>query len=170
VETARPSLAPGAYEAARGAIFLREGKLREAEAALERALKRNETALATRILLARAKIQRGNEGDAIEVLNEAVGSISVTPWVAYAQLREKSGSLSETERARFLDRAGRPETGVVGALIYLELGQLDRALAVLDERLAAGDPDLIWLGVDPEWAPLRENQQFLRRVVRVFET
>jgi Tfp pilus assembly protein PilF len=170
VETARPSLAPGAYDAARGAIFFREGKLREAEAALERALKRSEDGLATRILLARTKIQRGNEGDAIEVLNQAVGSISVTPWVAYAQLREKSGNLSETERARFLDRASRPETGVVGALIYLELGRLDRALAVLDERLAAGDPDLMWLGVDPEWAPLRENQQFLRRVVRVFET
>jgi class 3 adenylate cyclase/Tfp pilus assembly protein PilF len=170
VESARPSLAPGAYEASRGAIFFREGKLREAKTALERALDRNEDALATRILLARTKIQRGEERDAIEVLNEAVGSISVTPWVAYAQLREKDGNLSATERARFIDLAGRPETGMVGALIYLELGQVDRALAVLDQRLAVGDPDLMWLGVDPEWSPLREDQRFLRRVVRVFET
>jgi class 3 adenylate cyclase len=170
VETARASLAPGAYDGSRGAIFFREGKLREAETALERALDRNEDAVATRILLARTKIQRGEETEAIEILNGAVGSISVTPWVAYAQLREKDGNLSPAERARFNDLAGRPETGMVGALIFLELGEVDRALELLDRRLAVGDPDLMWLGVDPEWASLRDNQQFMRRVVRVFES
>jgi hypothetical protein len=65
--------------------------------------------------------------------------------------------------------ASRPGSGLAGALIYLELGQVDRALDALDRLLTARDPDLLWLSVDPEWAPLRDNQQFLRRVVGVFE-
>jgi predicted Zn-dependent protease len=164
----REEMAPGAYDAAKGSIFFREGKLDEADRALDRALDRNEDALAVRILLARTKIQKGDEDDAIEILNGAVGSVDVQPWVAYAQLHQKEGNLSETERGRFADLAGRSDAGLAGALIHLELGQWDRALAQLDRLIAARDPDLLWLSVDPEWAAVRENQQFMRRALSVY--
>jgi predicted Zn-dependent protease len=168
IEQGKGNMAPGAYDAAKGSIFFREGKFDEADRALDRALDRNADVLATRILRARTKIQKGDEGDAIEILNEAVGSVDVQPWVAYAQLHEKEGNLTETERGRFAEQAARPEAGMVGALIYLELGQVDRALQALDRLISARDPDLLWLAVDPEWAPLRENQQFMRRALSVY--
>jgi predicted Zn-dependent protease len=169
-EQGKDNMAPGAYDATKGSIFFREpGKLDEADRALDRALDRNPEALATRILLARTKILKGDEDDAIKILNGAAGSLDVVPWTAYAQLHEKEGNLSETERERFAGMAARSESGLAGALIYLELGQVDRALTVLDRMIAAHDPDLLWLAVDPEWAPLKDNQQFLRRVVKVFE-
>jgi tetratricopeptide (TPR) repeat protein len=162
-------LTPATLEGARGSVLFRQGRYDDAESALKRAIDRNEDALASRILLARTNIQRGNEDDAVDVLNDAVGSVSVWPWVAYAQLRERGGSLTEAERARFVATAERPDAGMAGALLHLELGRVDAALLALDQLLEGGDPDLLWLGVDPEWAPLRDDPRFLRRLVRVFE-
>ena len=125
---------------------------------------------ATRILLARSKIQRGEYDDALKVLSDAFGSMAVWPWHAYAQLRAKGGDLTDVERSRFEDTAERADAGVVGALLWLQLGNTDETFRVLDRRLDANDPDLIRLRVDPEWAPPRQSRQFLRRLARVCES
>jgi tetratricopeptide (TPR) repeat protein len=46
------------------------------------------------------------------------------------------------------------------ALVHVRLGELDQALALLQEAYATHDGWLVWLGVEPELDPLRNHQEF----------
>src|SRR5690349_3557376 len=46
------------------------------------------------------------------------------------------------------------------ALIHLHLGERDRALDLLDEAHRIRDAWIVWLGVEPQWDPLRGEPEF----------
>ena len=59
------------------------------------------------------------------------------------------------------------------ALIRLHLGEHDEALALLEQSVAAEEPWIVWLGVEPQLDPLRDKPAFaalLRRVRNPVET
>jgi hypothetical protein len=63
--------------------------------------------------------------------------------------------------------AAREKSGYAGALVLLEAGEPERALDELERLRREQDPDLLWLGADPEWAPLRNHARFQALVRRV---
>lgn len=151
-------------DAARGALLFRRGEYGDARSALDRALK-VEDVLATRLLLARAQIAQNKTNDALRTLDQRIGSPEVVPWMAYARLRGE-GDKPGAGRPQLLDMARRASAGYAGALILFHAGQLEESLAALQRLAAAGDPDLVWLGVDPEWAALRGHARFQALVAR----
>jgi class 3 adenylate cyclase/Tfp pilus assembly protein PilF len=154
-------------DAARGGMLFRRGEFGDAKGTLEHSLK-TEDVLATRVLMARAQIQQNKIDDALRTLDQRIGSPEVVPWMAYARLRaEHRKNRNAAAPAQMLELARRPSSGYAGAAILLEAGQPDQALDVLTRLAARQDPDLIWLGVDPEWTPLYNNTRFRALVSRV---
>ena len=47
-----------------------------------------------------------------------------------------------------------------------DMGRRKGAADALDRLARASDPDLIWLGVDPEWTSTRDEAQFRRLASR----
>ena len=164
-QTRGQGVSNAALEAVRGSLLFRDGQFREAQQALERAL-RAEDVLSTRLLLARSLIAQDKNTDALKVLEEKISSFEVVPWMAYARLRA-AGDDGDAARNRILAMAARDNVGYTGALLLLEAGESDQAMTLLDQLIRARDPDVIWLGVDPEWAPVQKESRFRERVGRV---
>lgn len=150
-------VSPALLDAARGGMEFRKGDFGDARGMLDRSLKA-EDLLATRILLARAQIAQNKVDDALKTLSARIGSDVVRPWVAYARLRAERGKMPAPEQ--MLRMARRADSGYGGALLLLEAGKQNEALDALARLSQKNDPDLIWLGIDPEWAPVRGNPRF----------
>lgn len=77
--------------------------------------------------------------------------------------------VAETGGAFAGDGAGSP---VASAHAYLAIGKKDLALAALRKAVAARETDMIYLKVDPAWAPLRAEPEFqeLLRIVGLADT
>lgn len=151
-------------EAARGAVLFRDGKAHEAQQALERSLK-SENVLATRILLARTLVAQDKSRAALKVLEPELSSLEVVHWMAYARLRDAANK-DNAVQTRMLDIASRRDAGYAGAVILHDMGQDRSAADALDRLARLNDPDLIWLGVDPEWASIRDEARFRRLASR----
>ena len=52
-------------------------------------------------------------------------------------------------------------------LVYLGLGELDRALDWLERAIASRSPYVIWLGVKPVYADLRSHPRFVALIHRL---
>ncbi len=52
------------------------------------------------------------------------------------------------------------------SLVYLHLGERERALALLEEAHAIGDGWLVWLGVEPQFDALRDEPRFVETLRR----
>ena len=154
-----------ALDGARGAVLFRDSKARDAQQALERSL-RSENVLSTRILLARALVAQDKNDEALRVLEPQISSFEVVPWMAYARLHAARGD-GGAARPRMLQMAAREDAGYAGAILFLEAGEATRAASALERLARARDPDLIWLGVDPEWASVRDDRQFRRLAARM---
>jgi class 3 adenylate cyclase/thioredoxin-like negative regulator of GroEL len=151
-------------DATRGAALFREGKFGPAKDALERSIRADDQ-LSTAILLARTLIAQGKTDDALRVLDRKIGSFEVVPWMAYA--RQKAGRGPGANHDRLVEMASRPDAGYGGALLLLAADEPAQAVDALERLARNRDPDLIWLGVDPEWAPLRSDLRFNALVNRV---
>ncbi|HYP29989.1 MAG TPA: protein kinase [Blastocatellia bacterium] len=83
------------------------------------------------------------------------------PWIAVAY-----AAAGETARARELLKEAeevsltRHVPAYVIALVYSELGETERALTLLERGLAERDGWLAWLGVAPQFDPLRHHPRF----------
>jgi len=75
-----------------------------------------------------------------------------------------------TDGLRLLERVERSSTYVPPIPVstaYLTLGQTDRAQAWLEEAFVQRDSQLLWLGSDPVFEPLRANPWFQRLLERI---
>lgn len=120
--------------------------------------------------LIRAYIQAGRLEEAWQALEDAARFVSrndAGPWRAYllarlGRLPEARTALMERRRA---GSAGRASLSDAAALVAM--GDMEAALARLEEGLAARVPSLIWLQTAPELAPLRGDPRFAALVGRL---
>lgn len=60
--------------------------------------------------------------------------------------------------------AEAPSTASQRAMLYAAAGRSEKAFACLDEAIAARDPAMVYLGVAPQWEPLRQDSRFAERL------
>jgi TolB-like protein/Tfp pilus assembly protein PilF len=101
---------------------------------------------------------------AVELMNRDVLSLAALgcAYAAAERVEEARGVLAELREMsakRFVSRYQL-------ALIHCNLGEREEALAELEQSLAGGEGWLVWLGVEPQFDPLRQEpryQELLRR-------
>jgi TolB-like protein/DNA-binding winged helix-turn-helix (wHTH) protein len=108
--------------------------------------------------------QRGMHHEAIQELIEdmklagnpeaarAIERLSGNPKKLYVEMVSPGGMLAREFRAPGLESRR--------ALPYLWLGDKQSALAALQKAVESRDTELIYLKVDPDWAPLRDDSRF----------
>ena len=108
--------------------------------------------------------QRGMQHEAIQELIEdlnlsgdqetarAIAQLSDNPGKLYAEMVSSTGMLGKRYRMPGLESRR--------VLPYLWLGDKRSALAALQRAIEARDTEMIYLKVDPDWAPLRNDPRF----------
>ncbi|HEX8719808.1 MAG TPA: protein kinase, partial [Pyrinomonadaceae bacterium] len=112
------------------------------------------------LLLSLALSQAGRHDEAVEACVRAADLLGRSPYSLcfLAALRAAAGRTAEAlddlrEVARLSEK--RYVSPYMLALAYSRLGDSDAALAELERALEIGDARLAWLGVDPQFDPLR---------------
>ncbi|HEX8685551.1 MAG TPA: tetratricopeptide repeat protein, partial [Pyrinomonadaceae bacterium] len=117
------------------------------------------------LLLSLALSQAGRHDEAVEACVRAADLLGRSPYSLcfLAALRAAAGRTAEAlddlrEVARLSEK--RYVSPYMLALAYSRLGDSDAALAELERALEIGDSRLAWLGVDPQFDPLRHLPAF----------
>ena len=76
-----------------------------------------------------------------------------------AEARRVHAEMQELSAQRYVSPYHR-------AIVHLHLDERDAALALLAESVAAGDPWIVWLGVEPQFDPLRADPRFIELLER----
>ena len=107
----------------------------------------------------------GNPEEAVQVAERALdvssgGQIFVAGLgAAYAAAGRYDDARAALERLR--DMSGRVYVSPYHrALIHLLMGEQEQALALLREAYTINEGWLVWLGVEPQWDPLRGQPEF----------
>ena len=107
----------------------------------------------------------GNPEEAVQVAERALdvssgGQIFVAGLgAAYAAAGRYDDARAALERLR--DMSGRAYVSPYHrALIHLLMGEQEQALALLREAYTINEGWLVWLGVEPQWDPLRGQPEF----------
>jgi tetratricopeptide (TPR) repeat protein len=117
-------------------------------------------------------VQAGRTDDARRLAREALaasgGDIEYRIWNAYAL-----GMTGDRDEARkIVDEVVRVAkdqyvSPILLAAGHMALGERDKAFAYLGEAYELGVGDMIFLAVEPTWAPLREDPRFGGLIKRV---
>jgi TolB-like protein/tetratricopeptide (TPR) repeat protein len=116
-------------------------------------------------------LEAGRYRDAIPALTKASAMDAppfVTAYLAFARgaAGDRAGAMAELEALRRI--AGRrPVLPFNLALVYLGLGERTRAIAYLEQALAADSQMLAWLGHDSIFDALREEPRFIALLKRL---
>jgi tetratricopeptide (TPR) repeat protein len=114
--------------------------------------------------------RKGQYPEAIAAYREGIrlGDDSTDVQVYLGEAYAKAG---ETEKAGAILKqlqAGKEYVSLAGlAIIHTALGEKDKAFALLERAYSLHDQQLIWLGVDGGYAPLRADPRFqdlMRRI------
>jgi len=159
---------------ARAYLLYFAGEYRESEMACRRVFSRDPNFLVAHAVRGLALEGERDEANAILEFQTAIelSHARPAPYLdylghAYAMAGRKSEAAAILSE---LDQKAR--TGEAGpafqAATLLGLGKKDQALTALEQGLADGDAaGLIWLRVDPRFAPLRADPRFARLIERV---
>ena len=122
------------------------------------------------MLLSLALAQTGRRDEAVEACETAVGLLGRSPY-SLCFLAAQNASAGRADEARSLleevRRMGesRYVSPYMLAMVHCRLGEADAALSELGRALEIGDARLAWLGVDPQFDPVRGLPAF-RDVLR----
>jgi TolB-like protein/Tfp pilus assembly protein PilF len=118
-----------------------------------------------------ADLVSGKYADAIEALKKAKALDAppfVTAWLAYACARagDRPQALAELEELRRMASPGEVLPFNL-AIVYLGLGDHERAIDYLEQAQAADSQMLAWLGQDRLFDPLRSDPRFVDLLRRI---
>jgi TolB-like protein len=124
-------------------------------------------------LLGQADECQGNLEDAIDAFKQAIQYSGDGPFGrliggslghAYAL----AGRVAEANQQRELLRTAGKHISAFGiALIEVGLGRVDEAIESLEEAFRERCAPLVWLGIDPRFAGLRQNERFISLMRRL---
>jgi serine/threonine protein kinase/tetratricopeptide (TPR) repeat protein len=117
------------------------------------------------LLLSLALSQTGQHDEAISTFNRAVELLGRGPYpLSFLAAILASAGRVEEARALIEEIRRMEESRYVSpymlAMIYCRLGDADSALTELERALEIRDARLAWLGVDPQFDPLRGQMRF----------
>jgi DNA-binding winged helix-turn-helix (wHTH) protein/Tfp pilus assembly protein PilF len=155
-----------------GAIAYWEGRPEQAVSELRKVLELESRFLQARLWLGRAGRALGRHEEALAELRLALDASPGDPLVL-AELAQGLAAAGRTHEARrvLADLQAQGEQTYVSSLsvaaVHAALGDSDAAFRSLERALDERAPGLVFLGVEPGWAPLRGDPRFaavLRRL------
>ncbi|HYJ91305.1 MAG TPA: tetratricopeptide repeat protein, partial [Pyrinomonadaceae bacterium] len=159
-------------KAVEGLLLLHAGQTDEALTRLKRTIEIAPNYRLAHSFLTRALIEKGMYDDAIAESQKGrdVAPFKSEPIAFGAFALAKAGRLSEAragldELLRLSDERYVPPYNI--ALVYLALGDQDRALDYLERAFATKDVRMVFLKVEPKWNDLRQNPHFADLVNRM---
>jgi adenylate cyclase len=148
--------------------YLASGRLDEAVRRLRRVLEADPDQPHAHALLASAYLAQERYEEAIDELT----AWQVIPWLDAEAVSALRAAYAESGKERFLrtmltgaERRDAPPLSI--ASIHAQLGDLDRAFAVLEQAVEECDPSLRALAADPLLTPLRGDVRFSQLLERV---
>jgi serine/threonine-protein kinase len=116
-------------------------------------------------------LEEGNYTEAIPALTQAAGMDAppfVTAYLAFARgsSGDRAGALAELEALRRM-AGGAPVLPFNLALVYLGVGERERAIDHLEQALAADSQMLGWIGQDTIFDSLRTEPRFIALLTRL---
>jgi len=149
-------------------------KLYYGEAALvwNRALEIDPTTDAAYVIGVQALERQGKYAEALKEAEKGVAIVGRTPFalsalgyaLASAGKRAEAVKIANELEATWKDHYF-PPTAL--ALLYAGIGDADRAFAWLDIAYEQRDPQLIWFGVEPQFAPLHKDRRWPELIARL---
>ncbi|MEO8561717.1 MAG: protein kinase [bacterium] len=155
-----------------GAVYHLSGDTAGAIRALRRGMEIDANFVMSHYFLGGA-LRDAGDLDAAEVeLRAAIGKSGGTPEMiaAFAQTLARNG---KREDARALlgqleaTAAARHVSPCLAAQVHAALGETDVALDALERAAEARDPEMVYIGVRPAYAPLRREARFLALRARI---
>jgi len=152
-----------------GLLLLHAGQTNEAVERLQKAIELAPSYRVAHSFLARALIEKGMYGDAIAESQKAreFAPFTSEPIAFGAFALAKAGRISEArsgleELLKLSDQRYVPPYNI--ALVYLALGDRERALDYLDKAYVSKDVRMVFLNVEPKWRDLRSEPRFLELI------
>lgn len=155
-----------------GLALYRARRFNEAAAELQKALEFNPKALAAHIFLGFVQVQQGKYEEAIAEFKTVVELSERNPSLL-ALLGYAYASAGKDDEARAILKefdsgaVKRPASQIETAMIYIALGDRDRAFEWLEKAYEERAWQLGFLNVEPIFDPLREDPRFTDLVRRV---
>jgi eukaryotic-like serine/threonine-protein kinase len=154
------------------AVLYYSGRHAEAVEELRLALRANPELAAAHAGLGRAYAAQRRFAEAITELESA--SLADLPAAAmerarvYAEAGDRDRAVRTVREVEQRSKAGAtPVSPVALASVYVALGEENRAFEHLDTAIDERDAGLVWLKVDPRFAPLRTHPRFAALVKRI---
>ena len=121
---------------------------------------------------AQAYERKGAYDQAIASAQQALKSSPDDPallaLIGYAEARAGKANEFQSMRAKLDEmQHHRFVSPFMLALLYTGAGDKDRAFAELDRAFDIHDPQMIWLNIDPEFDPLRDDPRFKQLLLRM---
>jgi tetratricopeptide (TPR) repeat protein len=143
------------------------GRTREAHDQLRAALETSQGFWIARLLLGRILLDEGRHDEALAAFNRAADAGGV--WAPLALAGYAHGVSGNRRQARQilskLENGGAPPS--LQAQVHLAMGATQEALAALERAYAHKDVRMVFLGVEPQWAPLHADPRFVALLNRM---
>ena len=163
-----PLSAPASYSLARTLYFA--GRLPEAKKALRATLDLNDRFAHAYFLSAQIALREGNVAEAVRLTDEAIAVGGRSPlYVTFrGYISARTGDRASAVQA-MNELKARPNytLPLFLARIHTGLGEHDQALRWLEQCVADRSESVLWLKVDPTFAPLRNDPRFVSLVKRI---
>jgi serine/threonine-protein kinase len=155
-----------------GAVHHLSGDVAGAIRVLQRALEIDENFVMTYYFLGGALRDAGDYVAAESALRTAIAKSGGTPEMhaALAQTLARAGRVDEARSllAGIISTAAtRQVSPCLPAQVHAALNEIDPAIAALERAAAERDPELVFIGVRPAYAPLRNDPRFAALRARV---
>ncbi len=143
------------------------GRTREAHDQLRATLETSQAFWIAQLLLGRILLHEGRYDEAVAAFNRAAAAGGV--WAPLALAGYAHGVSGNREQARQilskLEDGGAPPS--LQAQVHLGMGATQEALAALERAYAEKDVRMVFLGVEPRWAPLHADPRFVALLKRM---
>ncbi len=143
------------------------GRTREAHEQLRATLGTSQAFWIAQLLLGRILLHEGRHDDAVAALTRAADAGGV--WAPRALAGYAHGVSGRRQQARqilsTLEDGGAPPS--LQAEVHVGMGDTQAALAALERAYAEKDVRMVFLGVEPTWAPLHANPRFVALLKRM---
>lgn len=116
--------------------------------------------------------RKGKYSESLDEANKTIAAAGRTPWtlaalaytLASAGKRDEAQKIATELENRWKEHYFPP---AVLALMYAGLGDADRAFAWLDTAYQEHDGQLVWLAVEPQFAPLHRDRSWVEQITRL---
>jgi tetratricopeptide (TPR) repeat protein len=119
------------------------------------------------LLLGRILLDEGRHDEALAAFNRAADAGGV--WAPLALAGYAHGVSGNRRQARRilskLENGGAPPS--LQAQVHIAMGATQEALAALERAYAHKDVRMVFLGVEPQWAPLHADPRFVALLNRM---